>query len=56
MLEDMCLEKLLVEKNLTKISPNKTISGSIGSFILSYIGFFVIYLYFSDLTLCEITN
>ena len=43
-------------KKLTKISPNKTISGSIGSFILSYIGFFVIYLYFSDLTLCEITN
>ena len=33
-------------KKLTKISPNKTISGSIGSFILSYIGFFVIYLYF----------
>ena len=36
-------------KKLTKISPNKTISGSIGSFILSYIGFFVIYLYFGDL-------
>ena len=36
-------------KKLTKISPNKTISGSIGSFTLSYIGFFVIYLYFSDL-------
>ena len=36
-------------KRLTKISPNKTISGSIGSFILSYIGFFVIYLYFGDL-------
>ena len=36
-------------KKLTKISPNKTISGSIGSFILSYIGFFIIYLYFSDL-------
>ena len=36
-------------KKLTKISPNKTISGSIGSFILSYIGFFVIYFYFSDL-------
>ena len=36
-------------KKLTKISPNKTISGSIGSFILSYIGFFVIYLYFADL-------
>ena len=35
-------------KKLTKISPNKTISGSIGSFVLSYIGFFVIYLYFSD--------
>ena len=36
-------------KKLTKISPNKTISGSIGSFILSYTGFFVIYLYFSEL-------
>ena len=36
-------------KKLTKISPNKTISGSIGSFILSYIGFFLMYLYFSDL-------
>ena len=36
-------------KRLTKISPNKTISGSIGSFILSYIGFFVMYLYFGDL-------
>ena len=41
--------KTLGGKKLTKISPNKTISGSIGSFILSYIGFFVIYLYFSDL-------
>jgi len=36
-------------KKLTKISPNKTVSGSIGSFILSYIGFFLIYFYFSDL-------
>ena len=36
-------------KKLTKISPNKTISGSIGSFILSYIGFFLIYIYFSNL-------
>ena len=36
-------------KKLTKISPNKTISGSIGSFILSYAGFFAIYLYFGDL-------
>ncbi len=36
-------------KKLTKISPNKTISGSIGSFILSYTGFFLIYLYFSEL-------
>ena len=36
-------------KKLTKISPNKTISGSIGSFVLSYIGFFIIYLYFGDL-------
>ena len=36
-------------KKLTKISPKKTISGSIGSFILSYLGFFVIYFYFYDL-------
>ena len=36
-------------KKLTKISPNKTISGSIGSFVLSYVGFFLIYIYFSDL-------
>lgn len=36
-------------KKLTKISPKKTISGSIGSFILSYIGFFLIYFYFNDL-------
>ncbi len=36
-------------KKLTKISPKKTISGSIGSFILSYIGFFIIYFYFNDL-------
>ena len=36
-------------KKLTKISPNKTVSGSIGSFILSYVGFFVIHLYFGDL-------
>tara|TARA_Y100000768_G_scaffold312581_1_gene247283 strand:+ start:480 stop:1136 length:657 start_codon:yes stop_codon:yes gene_type:complete len=36
-------------KKLTKISPKKTISGSIGSFILSYIGFFVIYFYFIDI-------
>ncbi len=41
--------KIFGGKKLTKISPNKTISGSIGSFILSYIGFFVIYLYFSEL-------
>ena len=36
-------------KKLTKISPKKTISGSIGSFILSYIGFFLIYFYLNDL-------
>jgi len=36
-------------KKLTKISPNKTVSGSIGSFILSYIGFFLMYFYFNDL-------
>lgn len=36
-------------KKLTKISPNKTVSGSIGSFIFSYIVFFLIYFYFNDL-------
>ena len=36
-------------KKLTKISPNKTISGSIGSFILSYFIFFLMYFYFVDL-------
>ena len=36
-------------KKLTKISPKKTISGSLGSFVLSYIGFFLIYFYFNDL-------
>ena len=36
-------------KKLTKISPNKTVSGSIGSFIFSYVGFFIIYIYFNNL-------
>ena len=36
-------------KKLTKISPNKTVSGSIGSFIFSFIGFFVLNFYFNDL-------
>ena len=41
--------KIFGGKKLTKISPNKTISGSIGSFILSFVGFFTIYFYFNDL-------
>ena len=41
--------KIFGGKKLTKISPKKTVSGSIGSFILSYIGFFIIYFYFNDL-------
>ena len=41
--------KIFGGKKLTKISPNKTVSGSIGSFILSYAGFFLIYFYFSEL-------
>ena len=36
-------------KKLTRISPKKTVSGSIGSFILSYLGFFLIYFYFNDI-------
>ena len=35
-------------RKLTKISPNKTVSGSLGSFILSYIGFFVTLFYFNE--------
>ena len=35
-------------KKLTKISPKKTISGSIGSFVFSYVGFFLIYFYFNN--------
>ena len=41
-------------KKLTKISPNKTISGSIGSFVLSYIGFFLLYFYFNNLLFVRI--
>ncbi|MFL2853484.1 MAG: phosphatidate cytidylyltransferase [Candidatus Pelagibacter sp.] len=41
--------KIFGGKKLTKISPNKTISGSIGSFTLSYLGFFLIYYYFNNL-------
>ena len=41
-------------KKLTKISPNKTISGSIGSFIVSYVGFFLTLFYFSDLLFIKI--
>ncbi len=36
-------------KKLTKISPNKTIAGSLGSFILSFLIFFLLYFYFIDL-------
>ena len=41
-------------KKLTKISPKKTISGSIGSFILSYVIFFLMYFYFVDLLYVKI--
>tara|TARA_E500000178_G_scaffold8239_1_gene8160 strand:+ start:3424 stop:4080 length:657 start_codon:yes stop_codon:yes gene_type:complete len=41
-------------RKLTKISPNKTISGSIGSFVLSYVGFFLIYFYFNNLLFVRI--
>ena len=41
-------------KKLTKISPNKTISGSFGSFILSFVGFFIIYHYFGSLLFVKI--
>ena len=36
-------------KKLTKISPNKTIAGSVGSFILSFLIFFLLSFYFIDL-------
>ena len=41
--------KLIGGRKLTKISPNKTISGSIGSFIFSLFPIFIFWLYF-DLT------
>ena len=41
-------------KKLTKISPKKTISGSIGSFVLSYMGFFLLYFYFNNLLFVRI--
>ena len=41
--------KIFGGKKLTKISPNKTISGSVGSLVLSFVGFFAIYFYFNDL-------
>ena len=41
-------------KKLTKISPKKTISGSIGSFILSYVIFFLMHFYFVDLLYVKI--
>ncbi len=36
--------KLIGGKKLTKISPKKTVSGSIGSFVFSYIPLFIIYM------------
>ncbi len=41
-----CFGKIIGGKKLTKISPNKTISGSIGSFLFSLI-FFNFYFFFS---------
>ena len=35
-------------KKLTKISPKKTVAGSIGSFFLSFVVFFIIHFYFID--------
>ena len=35
-------------KKLTKISPKKTVAGSIGSFFLSFVAFFIIHFYFID--------
>ena len=41
-------------KKLTKISPNKTYSGLIGSFILSMISGYIFYIFFSDLIIFKI--
>lgn len=43
-------------KKLTKISPNKTIAGSVGSFILSFAFFFLIYNFFIDLLYVKVGN
>ena len=40
--------KIIGGKKLTKISPNKTISGSLGSFIMSYIIFYLYIYFFMD--------
>ena len=41
--------KTFGRRKLTKISPKKTVAGSFGSFILSYVAFTLIYFYFIDL-------
>tara|TARA_Y100000590_G_scaffold26555_1_gene29881 strand:+ start:2858 stop:3505 length:648 start_codon:yes stop_codon:yes gene_type:complete len=40
--------KIIGGKKLTKISPNKTVSGSVGSFIFSLIPFLILYLGFEQ--------
>lgn len=48
--------KLIGGKKLTKISPNKTISGSIGSFIFSIFPIMIFWIIFNDNSLSFITQ
>lgn len=48
--------KLIGGKKLTKISPNKTISGSIGSFIFSMFPIMIFWIIFNDNSLSFITQ
>ncbi len=48
--------KLVGGKKLTNISPNKTISGSIGSFVFSIFPLIIFWILFSDLNLNLITE
>ena len=47
---------LIGGKKLTKISPNKTISGSIGSFIFSLFSIIVLYLYYNFIDVIIVTD
>ena len=46
---------LLVEKKLTKISPSKTIAGSIGGFVLSFLCLLIFLNYISNYSVLNIS-